>query len=202
MQRSWVVTTVLCLTAIVGTRQITHASDRAPGPSQAATTAGATSAGTQPAKADIKVAKAAPAAGHLTMPEQVTWGEAPPSLPRGAQAAILFGDPGAKSGSFTIRLKMPDGYKVMPHTHPSAEYVTVLSGGLRVGMSRDWQDASMKELGAGGFAHMPAEMAHYVQAHGETVIQVTGQAPFLITYINAADDPRKAGTRPTSSARR
>jgi quercetin dioxygenase-like cupin family protein len=32
------------------------------------------------------------------------------------------------SGDFTIRLKMPDGYKVAPHTHPSRENVTVLSG--------------------------------------------------------------------------
>jgi quercetin dioxygenase-like cupin family protein len=115
---------------------------------------------------------------------------------------VLFGDPGAKSGAFTVRLKMPDGYKVMPHTHPTAEYVTVLSGALRVGMSRDWQDASMKELATGGFAHMPAQMAHYVQAHGETIIQVSGQAPFTITYINPADDPRKSSAKPTTSASR
>ena len=60
----------------------------------------------------------------------------------------------------------------------------------------------MKELAAGGFAHMPAQMAHYVQAHGETVIQVSGQAPFLITYINPADDPRPASAKPTTSASR
>lgn len=201
MQRSWVVTTVLCLAATVGTWQITHASDRVPAPSQAATTAGAATAGKQAAKSDVKVTKAAPAAGHLTMPDQVTWGDPPPALPRGAQAAILYGDPGAKSGAFTVRLKMPDGYKVMPHTHPTAEYVTVLSGALRVGMSKDWQDASMTELGAGGFAHMPALMAHYVQAHGDTVIQVNGQSPFTITYINPADDPRKSGAKPTSASR-
>ena len=200
MQRSWVVTTVLCLAATVGTGQITHAADRVPA-AQAATTPAPATAGKQATKAPTK-ATTAPAAGHLTMADQMTWGEAPPALPRGAQAAILYGDPGAKSGAFTVRLKMPDGYKVMPHTHPTAEYVTVLSGALRVGMNRDWQDASMKELAAGGFAHMPAATAHYVQAHGETVIQVSGQAPFLITYINPADDPRKSSAKPTTSASR
>ena len=201
MQRSWVVTTVLCLAATVATWQVTRAADRAPISSQAASTA-ATKAGTQATKADTKVTKPAPAAGHLTMPDQLTWGDPPPALPRGAQAAILFGDPGATSGAFTVRVRMPDGYKIMPHTHPKAEYVTVLSGALRVGMSREWQDASMKELPSGGFGHMPANTAHYVQARGETVIQVNGQAPFTLTYINPADDPRKSGAKPTTSASR
>ena len=115
---------------------------------------------------------------------------------------VLAGDPGAKSGAFTVRLRMPDGYKVMPHTHPTAEYVTVLSGALRVGMSREWQDSSMKEMPTGGFAHMPANTAHYVQAHGDTVIQVNGQAPFIVTYINATDDPRKSSAKPATSASR
>ena len=49
---------------------------------------------------------------------------------------------------------------------------------------------------------MPAQTAHYVQAHGETVIQVNGQAPFMITYINPADDPRKSSAKPATSASR
>ena len=203
MQRSWVVTTVLCLATTVGAWQVTRAADRVPTPSQAASTAGATTTGTQGTKPTTKVEKAVPAkAGHLTMPAELTWGEAPPALPRGAQAAILYGDPGASSGAFTVRLKMPDGYKVMPHTHPTAEYVTVLSGALRVGMSREWQDASMKDLPAGGFAHMPPNTAHYVQARGDTVIQVNGQAPFTLTYVNPTDDPRKSSAKPPTSARR
>ena len=199
MQRSWVVTIALCLAAAVATWDVTHAAGRASAASQATTGEAATTARKAPKIVD-EVVKTGQA--HLTMPDQVTWGEPPPALPRGAQAAILYGDPGAKSGAFTVRLKMPDGYKVMPHTHPTAEYVTVLSGALRVGMSRDWQDASMKELAAGGFAHMPAQTAHYVQAHGETVIQVNGQAPFMITYINPADDPRKSSAKPATSASR
>ena len=41
------------------------------------------------------------------------WGDAPPSLPAGAKAAVLFGDPG-KAGPFTIRLQIPAGYKPAP----------------------------------------------------------------------------------------
>ena len=48
--------------------------------------------------------------------EDIKWGEAPPDLPKGAQIAVLHGDP-SKAGQFTVRLKMPDGYKIPPHWH-------------------------------------------------------------------------------------
>src|SRR3979411_34613 len=64
-------------------------------------------------------------------PDQVKYGPAPPFLPAGAQLAVLEGDPMASSGVFTNRLKMPDGYKVAPHTPPTREEVTVLSGTLK-----------------------------------------------------------------------
>ena len=67
-------------------------------------------------------------------PDQVKFGPAPPFLPPGAQLAVLEGDPMASSGDFTIRLKMPDGYRIAPHTHPHRENVTVISGTLKVGM--------------------------------------------------------------------
>src|SRR6202790_4364295 len=67
-------------------------------------------------------------------PDQVKYGPAPPSLPPGAQLAVLEGDPMASSGDYTVRIKMPDGYKFAPHFHPLRENVTVLSGTLKVGM--------------------------------------------------------------------
>ena len=75
-------------------------------------------------------------------PDQVKYGPVPPFLPPGAQIAVLEGDPMASSGDFTIRLKMPDGYKVAPHTHPNRENVTVLSGsqGWHGRSVRCWQD--------------------------------------------------------------
>ena len=60
-------------------------------------------------------------------PLDIKWGPAPPSLPAGAQAAVLYGDPG-KEGLFAFRLKVPKGYHIAPHTHPKPEIVTVLSG--------------------------------------------------------------------------
>jgi quercetin dioxygenase-like cupin family protein len=60
-------------------------------------------------------------------PAEMKWGPAPPVLPPGAQIAVLSGDPGGK-GLVTLRLKLPPGYVIPPHWHPTDEHVTVISG--------------------------------------------------------------------------
>lgn len=122
-------------------------------------------------------------------PDQVKFGPAPPFLPPGAQLAVLEGDPMAASGDYTIRLKMPDGYKVAPHTHPYRENVTVLSGTLKVGMGDHFDASKMMSFGAGSFAYLDPSVHHYAGASGETVIQIHGMSPAKFNYINPADDP-------------
>ena len=140
-------------------------------------------------------AKPAGAAKHVMMTEaDMNWGPAPAGLPPGGQLAVLDGDPG-KPGTFVIRAKMPDGYKVMPHWHPTDESLTVISGSLSVGMGDTWDDSSLKELKAGDYARMPKTMHHYALAKGETIIQIHGMGPFAITYVNPKDDPRKKSTQ-------
>jgi hypothetical protein len=38
---------------------------------------------------------------------------------------------------------------------------------------------------------MPAGMKHYAWAKGETVIQINGEGPWNIEYVDPKDDPRK-----------
>ena len=136
-------------------------------------------------------AKQAPAPKHIMlMPGDLKWGEAPPSLPPGAQLAVLDGDPG-KAGLFTVRVKFPDGYKVPPHMHPTDEHLSVVSGTLKAGIGAKWDDASMHALTAGSYAKMPKGTNHFVAAQGETVVQITAMGPFAVTYANPKDDPRK-----------
>ena len=122
-------------------------------------------------------------------PDQVKWGPAPPFINPGAQLAVLEGNPMASSGDYTIRLKMPDGYKIAPHTHPLRENVTVISGTLKVGMGDTFDDSKMMSFSAGSFAYLDPSMHHYAAASGDTVIQIHGQSPVKFNYINAADDP-------------
>ena len=63
----------------------------------------------------------------------LSWGPAPPSLPKGAKMAVVSGNP-RQPGPFVIRLRFPPGYAVPPHSHPSDEHVTVIEGVLSIGM--------------------------------------------------------------------
>ncbi len=126
----------------------------------------------------------------MVTPDTVKWGAAPPSLPPGAQASVLSGDP-SKTGVFVIRLKFPDGYSVPPHSHPTDEHVLVVSGTLMAGMGDKRVESSMHALPPGGYVNMTKGTNHYVRAKGETVVHVTAMGPFEITYANPGDDPRK-----------
>jgi quercetin dioxygenase-like cupin family protein len=130
------------------------------------------------------------AEGGMIAPDAVTWEPAPPALPPGAQAAVISGDP-SSDGLYVMRLKLPDGYKVPAHNHPTSEYVTVLSGTFNLGMGDKLDVSKGQPLTAGGFAEAPANMNHFAWASGETIVQVHGKGPFEITYVNPADDPRK-----------
>ena len=124
----------------------------------------------------------------LAGPAGVKWGPAPPALPKGAQFAVLSGDP-SKAGLYVIRLKMPANYQIPAHHHPTAENVTVLSGSFHAGMGDKMDQHKAQALEPGGFAALPANMNHYAWAASDTVIQVHGEGPFAITYVNPADDP-------------
>jgi anti-sigma factor ChrR (cupin superfamily) len=153
----------------------------------AAGTAGAQTA--QEAKPAAKPAAAAPK--HVMVAESdVKWGPSPPSLPPGAQMAVLDGDPAKAGTPFVIRAKFPDGYRVPPHWHPTTENVVVLSGSFAAGVGDTFDEASMMTLAPGGYAKMPKMTHHYAMAKGETVIQINGTGPFTVTYVNPKDDPR------------
>ena len=123
--------------------------------------------------------------------QDIQWGPAPPIFPKGAQMALLQGDPGS-ANEFTVRLRFPNGYKIPPHTHPTIENVTVLKGTFLAGMGEQFVESNMKAFGRDGFASIPANHAHYAMARGETIVQVHAIGPFQLTYVNPADDPTKA----------
>ncbi len=122
--------------------------------------------------------------------DEVTWKAGPASLLPGAEAAVLYGDPSAE-GLFAMRLKLPAGYRISPHTHPKPEVVTVISGTFKLGAGETADPDDVKTLEAGALFAMPPGMAHYVFTDVETVVQLNSVGPWNITYINPADDPRK-----------
>lgn len=129
-------------------------------------------------------------AGHIMiMPGDIKWADAPPGLPPGSQAAVIEGDPRA-AGLFTLRAKIPANWKVMPHSHPADEHITVIEGSCYMGVGDKFDEATAKEMTTGGFAVMKTGTHHYFFTKQDCIIQVHGMGPWGITYVNAADDPR------------
>ena len=126
-----------------------------------------------------------------TNSSELKWGPAPPAFPAGAEMAVLSGDPG-KAGPFAVRIRVPAGFKVPAHSHPTDEFVTVISGEISLGMGDKLDQANGKKLDAGGFAEAKAGMNHYVWTGSGAVVQVNSEGPFEMIYANPADDPRKA----------
>ena len=123
-------------------------------------------------------------------PDQLEWGPPPAGLPDGALLAVLAGNP-EQPGLFTIRLRFPPGYKILPHRHPTDEIVTVISGKVSLGMGRSYSEKKATELSRGGFVVAQANMDHYAFTKDGGEVQITAQGPFQITYVRPRDDPRR-----------
>lgn len=142
-------------------------------------------------KKEIASASTTTVADHHKIfdPANLEWSDPPPGFPPGAQVAVLSGDPG-KKGIYTVRMRASAGYKILPHTHPTAEMITVLSGAFHLGTGDKFDESAGQAMAAGAFAAMPAGMKHFAWFTAESVIQVHGEGPFQIDYVNQADDPR------------
>ncbi len=130
-------------------------------------------------------------AASMSRGPELQWGPAPAIFPAGAEMAVLQGNPGGTE-LFTVRLRFPNGYRIAPHTHPTDEHVTVISGTFLVGMGETYDASSMMKLKEGGFVTAPANHAHYAAAQGPTIVQVHAIGPFAMTYVNPADTPAAA----------
>ena len=127
----------------------------------------------------------------LATPDALAWKENP-NIPKGAQVAVLLGDP-TKAGEVIVqRVKFPANYQVPPHTHPYAETITVISGSVGFGTGDKFDVTKGELMKAGSLYAQPAKHPHYVwTGNEEAIIQVQFIGPGGIDYSNPADDPRK-----------
>lgn len=126
---------------------------------------------------------------HHVTAAGLKWADVP-SLPKGAQLAVIEG-PMSQAVPFTVRIRFPANYRLPPHFHPAVERVTVLSGTFHMGMGTSFERDKAQPVRAGDIMIMQAETPHFAWTDGEAVVQLHGTGPWGVTYINAADDPRK-----------
>ena len=128
---------------------------------------------------------------HATPAASVEWAPIqPPGFDPGMEIAVIHGNPDAADQPYTLRLRLPDGYRFPAHYHPRAENVTVLSGTFLLAMGARPAD-SPTAYAPGSYLYIPPEKPHYGGARGATVIQLHGVGPFEILLA----EPGSTGDR-------
>jgi quercetin dioxygenase-like cupin family protein len=115
-------------------------------------------------------------------PDEVRW-FTPPYYSDGRQRAQLFGD-SSEGGTWIDRVKIPGGARVLAHTHPQNEIVTVIEGTWYLGEGAKFDSAKLKGYPAGSFIIIPAGIPHFVAAkEGTVVVQLSGSGKFQTDYL-------------------
>ena len=145
-----------------------------------------------PASTSGETGHASGQAGHTAMrwrAGKLTWMKGLAFLPAGAKWPSSAVIPASQARS-SIELSFPNGYRIAPHSHPTAEKVTVKSGEFMYGMGDEMKASDMKTMKPGDSGELPANMHHYAQAHGKTVVDISSTGPFVVNYVHTKDDPR------------
>jgi anti-sigma factor ChrR (cupin superfamily) len=106
---------------------------------------------------------------------------------KGAEMAVVSGDPSAAGAPYVLRLRCTDGSKIPAHWHPEDENLTVLKGVFLVGMGEAFDETKLQAIRVGNFTTVPKEMRHFAACKGETIIQVHGAGPFKVNWVNPAE---------------
>jgi quercetin dioxygenase-like cupin family protein len=115
-------------------------------------------------------------------PQEVRW-FTPSYYTDGRERAQLLGD-SSKGGAWVDRAKIPAGKRVLAHTHPQDEPVTVIEGTWYLGEGTRFDSTKLKEYPAGSFIVIPAGVPHFVAAKdGIVIVQLNGSGKFQTDYI-------------------
>jgi quercetin dioxygenase-like cupin family protein len=124
------------------------------------------------------------------LPEDIQW-KPFPAFPPSARLAVVVGEP-TGPGPYVIRVKLPAGVKLMPHTHPEDRVYTVISGVFSIGLGEHFDSAKLEAYPPGSVIVLPGGTPHFHWARsGDYITQVTAIGPLGLEYVDPGDDPRK-----------
>lgn len=127
---------------------------------------------------------------NAVMPPDIKWADAP-SVGPGAKTAVIDGDP-KSSGPFVMRLKVPPKTKLRVHTHPTDENVTILSGTLYFAAGDKFDAKTAKPFSPGSYFSIEKGKPMFAYTKNkEAVLQLHGNGPWGLTYLDQADGPEK-----------
>ena len=132
-------------------------------------------------------AKTPPVSHAIVTPDQLVW---KPLIP-GVESAVVSGDPDKKGGIYVIRIRTKGEVKVPPHWHPNEEHITVLEGSFSMAHGDKYDASKLIELKPGAHSVVPATMRHFGLHKAGNVVEVYGEAPFVVNFVNPEEDPNR-----------
>ena len=126
---------------------------------------------------------------HAVRPEDIDWRPFP-AFPPEVRLAVVVGRP-AEPGPYTIRVKVPEGVKLMPHRHPEDRVYTVIEGTFTIGIGDRFDAGALTSYPPGSVIVLPGGTPHFHQAPaGGYISQVTALGPLGLDYVDPQHDPR------------
>jgi quercetin dioxygenase-like cupin family protein len=117
------------------------------------------------------------------------------AFPPTARLAVIVGQP-SEPGPYVVRVRVPDGVKLMPHKHPEDRIYTVISGVFYIGLGHEFDAGKLKAYPPGSVIVLPGNTSHFHWAKsGEYITQVSAIGPLGLEYVNSTDDPRNQGSK-------
>ena len=121
--------------------------------------------------------------------EDISWA-AFPAFPPSVRLSVLVGDISA-AGPYVVRVKVPNGVKLMSHIHPEDRIYTVISGVFYIGRGKTFDESALQAFAPESVVVLPGNTPHFHWAKsGEYVSQVSGMGPLGLEYVDRKDDPR------------
>jgi quercetin dioxygenase-like cupin family protein len=117
-----------------------------------------------------------------------------PAFPPSVRLAAVVGQP-SEPDPYVVRVKVPRGVKLMPHTHPEDRVYTVISGVFYIGLGDRFDADKLEAYAPGTVIVLPGNTSHFHWARaGEYITQVTAIGPLGIEYVKPKDDPRNGAS--------
>lgn len=119
--------------------------------------------------------------------------------PPEVRLAILVGDP-TEPAPYLIRVRVPAGVRLPPHSHPEDRLYTVLSGVFYIGLGERFDEEKLIAHAPGTVLILPGGQPHFHWARsGEYVCQISAIGPLGFVYVDPNLDPRRRSERVAGS---
>lgn len=111
--------------------------------------------------------------------DEVTWPAQEPDTPKTMRMAVLEGVfPFGPEKAFTALIEFDPAVDVPPHSHPTTERITVLTGGVDLGTGREPDRSRAKALSPGALILIPPGEPHWgTTGSSKTLLYIHGIGP-------------------------